>query len=182
VTSALTDVRALLNRDRPAAISRLNELFRLGELPVGLEGRKAGELVALEFGPALDDPLTRITDQWMPWQGKTFDSTANRGDNIFDRSSLRIARVFNPFYNDFVGDGPERYRAYAFRTYTGPGLEDPEVSVLKIDYDLPENPGWNIRRVLDELVRIDEGTYLGKAHVRWWWGTWQRVAFFLLRD
>ena len=32
----------------------------------------------------------------------------------------------------------------------------------------------------DWLVQVGEGTYLGKAHVNWWWGRWQRVGFFSL--
>jgi hypothetical protein len=52
--------------------------------------------------------------------------------------------------------------------------------VLKIDYDLNGNPLFTVRRVLDELVQIDDNLYLGKAHVRWWWGRWQMVAHFSL--
>jgi hypothetical protein len=52
--------------------------------------------------------------------------------------------------------------------------------VLKIDYDLPQNPAFSIRRVLDELVQVADGVYLGKAHVKWWWGAWQPVAYFSL--
>jgi hypothetical protein len=52
--------------------------------------------------------------------------------------------------------------------------------VLKIDYDLPENPALSIRRILDELVQVADGVYLGKAHVKWWWGAWQPVAYFSL--
>jgi hypothetical protein len=53
--------------------------------------------------------------------------------------------------------------------------------VLKIDYDLPENPRLSIRRVLDELVQLSPNLYLGQALLPWWWGSWQRVAFFTLR-
>ncbi len=140
-----------------------------------------GELVALDIAPGLTDLLTRLTSNWLPWKGKTFDPVHARGDNIFSRDSLRLARVFNPFYNHFVGDGPQNYRGFAFRTYLGPGREDPDRNVMKIDYDLAENPGL-IRRVLDELVQIGDGTYLGKAHVKWWSGRWQRVAFFALQN
>ena len=62
-----------------------------------------------------------------------------------------------------------------------PGLTDPDRTVLKIDYDLKENPSLTVRRILDELVQIDHNLYLGKAHVHWWGGGWQTVAYFLLR-
>jgi hypothetical protein len=45
------------------------------------------------------------------------------------------------------------------------------------------NPALTVRRVLDELMQLDDNLYLGKAHVRWWWqpaGSWQTVAFFTL--
>ena len=81
----------------------------------------------------------------------------------------------------------ERAQAYAnewdiprvFSSYEAM-LADPDRSVLKIDYDLEENPSLTVRRVLDELVQIDDNLYLGKAHVRWWWNRWQTVAYFSL--
>jgi hypothetical protein len=179
--AVLTEIRSVIAADREAGLGRLNDLFRNGDPPEGLADRMDGELLALEV-PGLSDLLTQLFSSWQPWRGKTFDPVRARGDNIFSRDSLKLARVFNPFYNDFVGDGEDNYRAFAFDTYLGPGREDLDRTVMKIDYDLPGNPVLTIRRVLDELVQIDDGTYLGKAHVRWWWGRWQRVAFFALQE
>jgi hypothetical protein len=95
----------------------------------------------------------------------------------------RTAHLFNPLYRGFASDGPKTYRGFAFQTYTAPGLFDTDRTVLKIDYNLKENPALTVRRVLDELVQLDDGLYLGKAHVRWWWqpvGSWQTVAYFSL--
>jgi hypothetical protein len=116
----------------------------------------------------------------MPWRGKTFDPARQRGDNILTKDSYLLARLFNPLYRGFVDDGPKTYRGFAFRTYTAPGLSDADRTVLKIDYNLQENPGLTVRRVLDELVQLDEDLYLGKAHLRWWWDAWQTVAYFSL--
>jgi hypothetical protein len=80
-----------------------------------------------------------------------------------------------------MDDGPETYRVFAFRTYVAPGLSDPDRQVLKIDYDFPGNPRWSVRRILDELVQVEAGFYLGKVHVKWWWGSWQTVAYFSLK-
>jgi hypothetical protein len=121
----------------------------------------------------------------MPWRGKTFDASQQRGDNIFTKDSYFLARLFNPLYRGFATDSSKTYRGFAFHTYTAPGLFDRDRTVLKIDYDLKENPALTVRRVLDELVQLDDHLYLGKAHVRWWWhteGTWQTVAFFTLMD
>jgi hypothetical protein len=172
----------LAQRDRALGWAALNKLFRSGSPPVPpLDGRYAGELAMLSIAPGLTQLMNWILSAWLPWKGKTFNSLQSTGDNIFTRDSLAVARFFTPSYRGFADDGPHTYRAFKFRTYVAPGLADPDRQVLKIDYDLPENPGLTIRRVLDELVQIDEGVYLGQAHVRWWWGAWQLVAYFVLR-
>ena len=159
----------------------LEALFAAGKPPTpALEGRTEGELVALDLAPVVTQALTALTSVWLPWQGKTFDAAQARGDNIFTAGSKTAARIFNPGYRSFINDGPDTYRAFAFRTYEAGAREDGNHTVLKIDYDLPENPRATIRRVLDELVQIDDGVFLGKAHVRWWSVRWQRVAFFSL--
>lgn len=76
--------------------------------------------------------------------------------------------------------GPATFLAFPFRTYMGPGKADPDRQVLKIDYNLRANPLLNVRRVLDELVQLSEGFYLGKAHFKWYLGRWQTLAFFSL--
>jgi hypothetical protein len=116
----------------------------------------------------------------MPWKGKTFDAALAGGDNIFHRSSYWLARVYWPFYRGYLADTADTYRAFAFRAYIAPGREDADRQVLKIDCDIDGNPKLSVRRVLDELVQIGDGEYLGKAHLKWWWGRWQRVAYFSL--
>lgn len=161
--------------------AELNRLFRAGTVPEpSLDGRYGGKLIALDIAPGLTQLFQSLTNSWMPWLGKTFNASQQTGDNIFTKDSYSVARFFNPFYRGFVADGPGTYRGFAFRTYVAPGLIDPDRSVLKIDYNLKENPSLTVRRVLDELVQIDDNLYLGKAHVRWWWGGWQTVAYFAL--
>lgn len=160
----------------------LNDTFRAGSAPTGsLEGLCAGRLLAVSIAPGLTETMEAITSAWLPWLGKTFDSS-EAGMNVFDRESLPFTRVSWPFYRGVCKDGPTSYRAFRFRTYINSGLVDTDRQVLKIDYDLPENPGLTIRRVLDELVQVSEGVFLGKAHIHWWWGTWQTVAFFSLES
>jgi hypothetical protein len=159
----------------------LDAQFRAGQPPAGLDGRCAGALLGLRVAPGLTQFARAVTDGWLPWQGKAFDAAAATGINIFTRDSLGLARVYWPLYRGYQDDGPDTYQAFAFRTYLAPGLFDKDRQVLKIDYDLPANPGFTIRRVLDELVQVGPGQFLGKAHLRWWWGRWQTVAFFSLR-
>jgi hypothetical protein len=79
------------------------------------------------------------------WIGKTFDARRAMGKNLF-RSA----------------NGVEQ--RYPFKTLVGPGLADP-VQVLKIDYDIQDNPAW-LRGILDEIVQVGPGHYLGRIHLR----------------
>jgi hypothetical protein len=177
----LRAAQTLLKQNRAQGLATLNTLFRSGRAPEPfLNGRYAGELLALDVAPGLTQFYEWLTSRWMPWLGKSFNSAQQTGENIFTKDSYLLARFFNPFYHDFVADGPKTYRGFAFRTYAAPGLADPDRTVLKIDYDRDDNPSLTVRRVLDELVQLDEQLYLGKAHVRWWSGGWQIVAYFSL--
>lgn len=179
--TALRAAQSIFKDDRKRGLGELNKLFRSGTVPEPpLNGRYAGELVALDIAPGLTPFFQWWTDQWMPWLGKTFNGAHQSGDNMFMQDSYSLARFFNPFYRGFVTDGASTYRCFTFHTYVAPGLTDPDRAVLKIDYDLDGNPAPTIRRILDELVQLDRNLYLGKAHVHWWWGGWQTVAYFLL--
>jgi hypothetical protein len=181
VAERIHEAQTLLKRERTRGLGVLNEIFRLGTPPARpLNGGYSGKLVALDIAPGLTRFVEMISAWWMPWKGKTFDAARARGDNVFTRDSLALAHVYWPLYRGYVENGHGTYRAFAFRTRVALGLADPDRQVLKIDYDLDGNPGFSIRRVLDELVQVADGYYLGKAHVKWWWGRWQLVAYFTL--
>jgi hypothetical protein len=71
--------------------------------------------------------------------------------------------------------------AFDFTTYSGMGIQDPEVSTLKLDYDLPTNPRFLVKTVLDEVTQITGNYYLGKAFLRGKDGGHKLAAFFALR-
>ena len=181
---AMTRVAAaqsIFELDRKRGFEALNEIFRSGSAPdPTLDGRYTGELVALDVAAGLNQFAEMITARWMPWKGKFFKAAQAKGDNIFTRDSLLLAHIFWPLYDDYKDENTDSYRAFNFRTHLAPGLTDPDRQVLKLDYNLEGNPSLSIRRVLDELVQVDTGLYLGKAHLKWWWGTWQLVAYFTL--
>ncbi len=180
----VTDIRAaqeLVKRERRRGLAMLNEMFRSGSPPnPPLDGSYQGALVALDIAPGLTQLGQWIAGAWLPWKGKWFDAARACGANIFTRDSLLLARLAAPLYRGYVFDSPTTYHAFKFRTRVAAGLTDPDRQVLKIDYDLPENPRLTVRRVLDELVQLDTRFYLGKAHLKWWWGQSQRVAYFSL--
>ena len=80
------------------------------------------------------------------WQGKTFNSDKNAGDNSFS-------------------DGDQPRHKYPFKTYQGAGFKDPSLTTFKIDYQLPENQFY-VRPILDEVVEVAPGKFLGKIHYR----------------
>jgi hypothetical protein len=158
----------------------LDELFRSGTVP---DPRPDGFLVGRPitttvWGPA-DQAALRLAHLWMPWQGKRFVPASEAGVNRFDRSVLGPMRIVWPGYR------PERVRggvveAFPFRTRIGPGTVDPDVTVLAIDYDTESDPSFLIRRILDELVEVAPGSYLGKVlfRVR---GSYHPIGYFALR-
>jgi hypothetical protein len=50
------------------------------------------------------------------------------------------------------------------------GRSTPIARCSRIDYDRPDNPAQSIRRIVDEIVEVRDGVYLGKVHFKWWWG------------
>lgn len=54
---------------------------------------------------------------------------------------------------------------FPFRTYIGSSLQDKKLTVLKIDYNIKQNPFF-IRFFIDELVEVEPSKYLGKAYVK----------------
>lgn len=170
-----------MRQDRRRGLAALRQLFETGAAaPAALRGRFAGQFEAFELGPGLSQLGEFVDRTWHPWQGKIFGGAEPIGYNRLRHNTFPLVRLLAPTYNVFGADTVATYRAFPFRTSLGPSRDNPALPVLKIDYNLPANPGWSVRRILDELVQIDDGLFLGKAYVRWWWGRWQRWAFFSL--
>lgn len=89
------------------------------------------------------------------WRGKEFDAAIKSGVNN-------------------VGDAQK----YPFKTYTAEGLRDKNQPVLRIDYDVPENPWW-LRHLADEVTGVAPGKYQGKIMVRWLGSTFT-IGYFQL--
>src|SRR5579859_763268 len=185
----MTDLRAetlkatqLVTRDRRAGLARLNEIFAQGTLPSQpLDGRYRGTLLTTSLNPVWDAFNRAFFGLWLPWKGKVFNAAAQTGDNMFTNDGLWLSRLVFPGYQGYIADGAGRSRALTFRTYTGAGQDDPAVQVLKLDYNLEVNPSFVVRDVLDELVQVGEGYYLGKAHLHRPRG-WRCAAYFALAD
>ena len=166
---------------RAEALAELDELFRGGGPPDPQpNGFLPGDLVTMSLTRPSDAFVRFVSSHYMPWLGKSFDRDANEGINVLKpvaRSQMKVLwRHYEPRPN---ADG--NLEAFPFRTRIAPGALDPNVDVLKIDYDFEANPKFIIRHILDELVQIDDGLYLGKILYRTR-NAWHSIGFFSLRD
>jgi hypothetical protein len=175
------ELKARWPADPLTAWQELDALFRSGGVPEpSLDGDYRGELLATRTLRPFDALIRWFDRQGLWWRGKSFNAGGAAGENRWDRRFRWGIRLCWPLYRDVrVGQSGE-IRAFRFRTWIGPGVADPDVPVLKIDYAAEANP-LALRGVLDELVQIAPGYYLGKAHLRFLSGCWRTVAFFALR-
>ncbi len=172
---------ASLPADRASALSELEACFAAGGPVERLDGPTKGRLITTTIGYGLDRVFMGLASLWIPWKGKVLDPEAKEGRNIF-ASPFRVPmRLMWPGYRDERAFDEGRFTTFRFTTWTGEGKLDPDIEVFKIDYDLPDSPGFMIRDVLDELVQIDDGLYLGQALLRWR-GRYRRAAWFQLES
>jgi hypothetical protein len=169
--------------DRPRRLAgrspgELEGLFARGRLPdPPPKGRLRGLVLHMALGPAgaVLAPAAAI------WLGKRFDAERSSGENVFDRRAFKLGRLLTPAaYQAFWPEDSRSYRALAFSTSVGPGALDPGIEVLRIDYDLPGNAP-PFRRIVDELVEVEPGVYLGQALLRGR-GRYRRLAWFTLEN
>jgi hypothetical protein len=163
---------------RPSeAHDTLNRIFRLGKPPSPpMDGPYSGILVTPTVARPADSALRGLTSAWMPWLGKRFDPAEQSGDNLFVTSASTPTRVLFRYELQEADGG--RLAGFRFRTYVSPGTVDPDRDTLKIDYDSDENPGLLIRDILDELVQVVPGAYLGKVLLRRGSDRWRLVGYF----
>lgn len=166
-------------RNRREAIQGLERMFRSGIAPDPWpSGPLSGTLLATTTWSPWDSFVSGVARLWMPWLGKAFDPAAQNGLNRFQptrATTMWLTALFPAHPQRHLGD---RVEAFPFRNRVGPGALDPDERVLKIDYDFDANPTL-IRHILDELVQIAPGCYLGKVLFRVG-PRYHRIGFFSL--
>jgi hypothetical protein len=168
----------MLRLDRRRGLEELEQQFAAGSAPADLDGPMRGRLLATTFGYGLDGPSESIARLWMPWRGKEISTAAGEGRNLFTEGGIRAMRPMFPGYGE-VRQSETGPTAFRFTTAVAGSETSPSTKVLQIDYrSLPENPGL-IRRILDELVQIDDDVYLGQA-LMMWRSRLRRVVWFSL--
>ena len=170
---------AMLRLDRPLGLTELESCFAGGKAAEGLVGHRRGRLLATTLGYGLDGVVEALGRVWMPWRGKVFLPHAAEGLILFTPGGRRLIRAAFPKYQGF-SDVEEGTSAFRFVTGVGPSVTHPGTSVLRLDYHtITENPSFPVRRVLDELVQVEHGLYLGQA-LLWRGGSPRRVAWLSL--
>lgn len=164
---------------RTVALPALDNCFRGGTVPSDLNGVLRGRLLATTVSAPVDAYARAATRVWMPWKGKVLDAQGARGRNLFSNGWRPLMRVAWPGYDDVRPQDADHLTTFGFKTWIGPSVETPEIEVFKIDYDVPTSPRFVIQSVLDELVQIEPGLFLGQALLRRR-GRWSRVAWFEL--
>ena len=171
----------LARSQRRDAAAKLDELFRLGTPPQGIDGRAEGMFVTLLISPPVDAAARAAAAVWMPWLGKRFDATAGRGHNLLRSSARFPSRLLWPRYS--MGHAGSDAAAFEFETAVEPGRADPDVQVLKLDYSaVQRNPRFTIKPVRDELVEIVPGANLGKILWRGRSGGYRLIGYFALKS
>jgi hypothetical protein len=182
VARQITLVAANTGREREKTIATLNAIFKLGRAPeVMPDGVFRGQLLTTTLFAPLDAYGRFVIRFYLPWKGKRFEAESATGRNIFTRSAPFVGRLFWPLYAGWRHYRPGYFTGFKFDTYSGQGVNDPEVSTFKLDYDNPSNPRFLVRSVLDELVQITGNYYLGKAMLYGPGGHYRLAAFFVLR-
>ena len=116
----------------------------------------------------------------VPWMGKSFESTNNKGFNIFTPAGASLLKILTPFYKLFRVNADGNTDAYYFDTSVSQGFRDKQIDTFKLDYDKSENP-FLIRIILDEIVEVGPQEYLGKVHMKVFPGYYATIGFFGLR-
>ncbi|MBP9773511.1 MAG: hypothetical protein KBD00_02660 [Candidatus Peribacteraceae bacterium] len=104
-------------------------------------------LMATVPSPLPDGFYAGTVDGWkLSWKGKSFSGITETGINEFSDASGSMQK-------------------YPFKTYVTKSVVDPTKEVLRIDYSSRDNPWW-VRGVVDEIVEVKPGEYLGKVCLR----------------
>lgn len=169
-----------LPHERSGALAELEACFRAAETPQPIDGATRGRLLTTALGHGLDAITAVLARLWMPWKGKAFKPEAKEGRNLFTNSFRPVQHALWPGYDIDYPEREGRYSTFSFTTWEGRSAFTPDgLDVLKIDYEHPQSP-WLIRDILDELVQIEDGLFLGQALLRVR-GKLHRAAWFELR-
>jgi len=130
----------------------LDNLFELGGSPTitEIKGLTEGRVLLGTFWPInLPLNLKFINLPYFPWKGKVFQPLTK--DMGCGRNRMQI--------------GPLKVWTFPFETLINPPLFGKN-NVFTLNYTLEGNPWWS-RMIRDDLVRLKDGLFLGRANIKW---------------
>ena len=151
-----------------AAEVELAQLFASGA-PAAIDGRTKGMLVGWTTPDADLTRTGRIIRALgktatgrlglVPWLGKNFDRSAQRGTNSVTTTATVLTLLLAPSYRmRRVGD---HWEGFDMLNRVEASVVSPGTRVLVLDYETIGTNPWPINRVRDEAVQIAPGVYLG---------------------
>ena len=163
----LEDVVKYMKQDDLIARTRgeLDTLFQLGSTPTieEIRGVTDGRVLMGVFFPLHRfNYLKLINLPYFPWKGKVFrpiNKNAGEGKN---RMVI----------------GPLKVLTFPFETKILPPLFGKN-NVFTLDYAITGNPWW-VRQVRDDMVKLKDGLFLGRANWKWR-GGYVFLVYFTLR-
>ncbi len=171
----------LAAKDVERASRELATIFELGLPPDRIDGPADGRVLTSLFGPRADAVMRRVGANWMPWMGKRFHPSEQRGENRITSEFGLVCRLVWPGYA--TRPNLEGRTGFDFETRVERGAIEPAVEVLVIDYaSVAANPKRIVGRIRDELVEIVPGTYLGRMLWLERDGRYRNVGYFALRN
>ena len=171
-----------------AAEIELAQLFAAGT-PAEVDGQTDGMLVGWTTPDADLDPTGRVLHATakavtnrlglMPWLGKKFDRSAQRGTNSVTTTALVLIGLLAPGYRlRRVGD---HWEGFDMLNRVEASVVLPKTRVLVLDYETIGTNPWPINRIRDEAVQIVPGVYLGAK--LWHQGSgYRQLAYWAARS
>jgi hypothetical protein len=151
-----------------AAEIELGQLFAAGE-PAAVDGQTEGMLVGWTTPDADLNPTGRALRAifktattrlgLMPWLGKKFDRSAQRGTNSVTITAVVLTKLLAPTYP--MRRSGDHWEGFDMLNRVEASVVSPGTRVLVLDYETIGTNPWPINRVRDEAVQIVPGVYLG---------------------
>jgi hypothetical protein len=151
-----------------AAEIELAQLFAAGT-PAEVDGQTDGMLVGFttpdadldQTGRVLHAAAIAVTGRLglMPWLGKKFDRSAQRGTNSVTTAAVVLTALLAPGYR--MRRAGDHWEGFDMLNRIEDSVVSPDTEVLVLDYETIGTNPWPINRIRDEAVQIVPGIYLG---------------------
>jgi hypothetical protein len=152
----------------PAAELELAQLFA-ASAPAEVDGQTEGMLIGwttpdvdLDRAGRAVHALARTATArlgLMPWLGKKFDRSAQRGTNSVTTTAVALTKLLAPTYR--MRRAGDHWEGFDMLNRVEDSVVSGGTRVLVLDYETIGTNPWPINRVRDEAVQIVPGVYLG---------------------